>query len=230
MVMSAHSFPTIHPLGDSAFLVQFDFSVIPIANQQALQCHAWLTAHRPAGILESIPAYTTLLLTYNPLLLSALEVENWLNETIKDVPTQLPVSSRLIEVPIVYGGEAGPDLIALAEAHHLSPEDVIQRHLQADYLVAMMGFAPGFVYLSGLDQSLATPRLATPRTLVPAGSVGIAGEQTGIYSIESPGGWQLIGRTSLKLFDPQSETPFLFEPGDQIKFVPMISLEEHNHA
>jgi len=124
-----------------------------------------------------------------------------------------------VEIAVRYGGEDGPDLAFVAEYHDLNPVEVVRRHTAQTYHVGMMGFTPGFAYLMGLDPNLATPRLSTPRIVVPAGSVGIAGEQTGVYPLESPGGWRLIGRTDRTLFDPQYEPHFLFSPGDKVRFV-----------
>jgi KipI family sensor histidine kinase inhibitor len=118
-----------------------------------------------------------------------------------------------------YGGEHGPDLLPVAEFHHVSPAEIVRLHTSRDYTVFMMGFTPGFPYLGKLDEALVTPRLETPRTHVPAGSVGIAGAQTGIYPIDSPGGWRILGRTSLSLFDLSAPQPFLFAPGDMVRFV-----------
>jgi KipI family sensor histidine kinase inhibitor len=141
---------------------------------------------------------------------------------IATCPWESEQAQRLIEVTVVYGDENGEDLQTVARVNQLTPEEVITLHSQVVYTVAMMGFTPGFVYLSGMDARLATPRLASPRTKVQPGSVGIAGSQTGIYSIASPGGWQIIGRTPLVLFDPKREAPFLFSPGDHVRFVPVL--------
>ena len=131
------------------------------------------------------------------------------------------VNSRTVEIPTLYGGENGPDLSFVAEHNGLTVEEVVRIHSSRDYPVYMMGFTPGFPYLGGMDGRIAAPRLNSPRTNVPAGSVGIAGEQTGIYPMESPGGWQIIGRTETTLFDPNHEKPFLLAPGDQVRFVPV---------
>jgi KipI family sensor histidine kinase inhibitor len=131
---------------------------------------------------------------------------------------ELP-QGRLVEIPVRYGGEWGLDLVDVATHCGLTSEEVIQQHIVPTYQVAMLGFAPGFAYLMGLPTALATPRLATPRLRVPPGSVGIAGEQTGIYALETPGGWRIIGRTTLTLFDPAREDPFTLHAGDQVKFI-----------
>lgn len=132
----------------------------------------------------------------------------------------LEPESRQIDIPVMYGGEAGPDLGEVARHCGMSERDVVALHSSVDYVVWFLGFQPGFPYMGGLPERLATPRRAEPRLLVPAGSVGIGGSQTGIYPLPSPGGWQLIGRTSLKLFDPQKDTPVLLAPGDTVRFVP----------
>ncbi|ABO21881.1 5-oxoprolinase subunit PxpB [Shewanella loihica] len=129
--------------------------------------------------------------------------------------------SRTIEIPVSYGGDAGPDLLSVAQFHHLSPEEVVKLHSQACYQVFFIGFQPGFAYLEGLPKHLHTPRLATPRLTIPAGSVGIGGEQTGIYPLTSPSGWQIIGQTQLALFDPTSDTLCLLKPGDRVRFIPV---------
>ena len=128
-------------------------------------------------------------------------------------------TGRLVEIPVHYGGEAGPDLAAVAHHHGLSPREVVRLHSEADYRVFFLGFLPGFAYLDGLPTALHTPRLASPRVAVPAGSVGIGGAQTGIYPSASPGGWQLIGRTALPLFDADAQPPTLLQPGDRLRFV-----------
>jgi KipI family sensor histidine kinase inhibitor len=126
---------------------------------------------------------------------------------------------RQLQIPVRYGGEYGVDLQFVADYHHLRVDDVIRIHSEKTYVVYMMGFTPGFPYMGKLDEAIVTPRLETPRTHVPAGTVAIAGSQTGIYPIDSPGGWRLIGHTSLRLVDPESQTPFLFSPGDEVKFL-----------
>ena len=128
---------------------------------------------------------------------------------------------RIFEIPVCYGGEYGPDIQNIAEHAGLSQEEVIQIHSSRDYLIYMLGFLPGFTYLGGLDERLHTPRLANPRIRIPAGSVGIGGSQTGIYPLDSPGGWQLMGMTPVKTYDPSRETPILVEAGDYIRFVPV---------
>jgi KipI family sensor histidine kinase inhibitor len=148
----------------------------------------------------------------------------WLRQQALDGNGDETQPPRLVELPVLYGGADGPDLDAVAAQAGLSPAEVIERHAAGDYAVAMLGFAPGFPYLLGLDPALATPRLQTPRTRVAAGSVGIGGAQTGIYPRPGPGGWRIIGRTSAVLFDPGRSSPSLLLPGDRVRFRPASAL------
>jgi KipI family sensor histidine kinase inhibitor len=160
-----------------------------------------------------------LLIHYDPLVLDYSKANQWARSKLEQVQDSKPEKPRRIEVPVKYGGEYGPDLESVAAYHSLQAEDVIRIHSKRIYTVYMMGFTPGFPYMGKLDDAIVTPRLEVPRTNVPGGSVAIAGSQTGIYPVTSPGGWRLIGYTSLKLFDPKSESPFLFSPGDEVKFI-----------
>jgi KipI family sensor histidine kinase inhibitor len=157
---------------------------------------------------------------YDPLVLSFTQIKNILREKLTQIQENESRKPRRVEVPVRYGGELGTDLESVASHLVLRVEDVIRIHSEKIYTVYMMGFTPGYPYMGKLDDVLIMPRLETPRTRVPAGTVAIAGSQTGIYSIESPGGWNLIGWTPLKLFDPNSDSPFLFAPGDEVKFIP----------
>ena len=208
----------LKPLGDSTCLVQLG-DRIDIATNRRVHALAVLLEVAPIpGVIESVPAYTTLLVHYDPLKVDFAVVANWLGRLVDQVEINATRTPHRIEIPVRYGGEAGPDLESVAAATGLSPADVVRLHTQTEYVVYMMGFTPGFPYMGTLDPKLVLPRLETPRTRVPAGTVAIAGEQTGIYPLESPGGWHLIGHTSVRLFDPTSETPFLFAPGDVVCF------------
>lgn len=211
----------IKPYGDGAILVSLGTRIDPTLNARVYQLEAWLNKEKPGGVIEFIPAFCSLVVIYDPLVSGYDAVLDWLRSSMASCPWDMAQEPRLVEVPVVYGGEDGVDLQTVASTNHLSPEEVIHLHSRAEYTVAMMGFMPGFVYLSGMDERLATPRLASPRVRIKPGSVGIAGSQTGIYSIASPGGWQIIGRTPLVLFDPDREAPFLFSPGDRVRFVPV---------
>ncbi len=209
----------ILPLGDSSLLIQFGEDIDPDLNRRVLALDALLHASLPQGVIETVPAYASLLVCYDPLVITYAEVEEWVGSHVDRVQTLAGQPSRYIEVPVRYGGERGPDLGFVASSHGLSPREVVRRHTAAEVVVYMMGFTPGFAYMGRLDPAIATPRLETPRTRVPAGSVGIAGAQTGIYPIDSPGGWRLIGWTPLMLFDLKADPPFLFAPGDTVHFV-----------
>ena len=171
------------------------------------------------NVVEAIPGMnniTVVLREPQSLALDAIErLQRWWEES-----EALEPDSRAIDIPVVYGGEHGPDLGDVAHHSGLTPQQVVELHASVDYVVWFLGFQPGFPYLGGLPESLITPRRAEPRLLVPAGSVGIGGAQTGIYPLATPGGWQLIGRTSLKLFDPAKNEPVLLRPGDTVRFIP----------
>lgn len=214
--------PKIVPLGDTTLLVQFGEEIDLAVNQRVHAMAALLDASPPAGMIETVPAYGTLLVHYDPLLIPYTQIGDFLRGKLSQVEETLSQAQskplRRVEVPVRYGGEYGPDLESVARHLQLSVEDVIRLHSETTYTVYMMGFTPGFPYMGILNEALVTPRLETPRTRVPAGTVAIAGSQTGIYPIASPGGWRLIGWTPLTLFDPASDTPFLFAPGDEVKF------------
>lgn len=211
--------PRIVSLGDSSVLVQFGDEIDLTINQRVHSLSNLITASSVNGIIETVPAYATLLVHYDPLILSFIQMKAHLQMQISQLEEIVSRKPRQIDVPVRYGGEDGPDLESVALYCGLRVEDVIRIHSEKIYTVYMMGFTPGYPYMGKLDDRLIMPRLETPRTRVPAGTVAIAGSQTGIYSIESPGGWQLIGWTPLKLFDLGAESPFLFSPGDEVKFI-----------
>lgn len=210
------SFPTIHPQADTAWVVRWDDDSLQTTRQITALTQAALRefAQQP---LELIPGLATLTFLSGELVddqkLGA-QIETLIQKTIAITPP----AARIVELPICYDGEFGPDLPEVAQHAGLSIADVIARHLQAEYLVAMLGFSPGFPYLRGLPAELATPRRTTPRVKIPAGSVGIAGTQTGIYPQATPGGWQLIGRTPVCLFALDQTPPTLLQPGDLVRF------------
>jgi KipI family sensor histidine kinase inhibitor len=191
-------------------------AIDPALNQRVHGLAAQLQSAALPGVQEIVPAYCTLLIHYDPAQTDYDRVQRLVNEALAHETTQTAPTSRRIEIPVVYDG---PDLPFTADYHRLSVADVIALHTAAEYRVYMMGFTPGFAYLGEVDARIATPRLETPRVRVPAGSVGIAGRQTGIYPIDSPGGWRILGHTSLKLFDLQRDAPFLLAPGDRVRFV-----------
>jgi KipI family sensor histidine kinase inhibitor len=213
--------PRLLPVGDSALLIEFGDEISPTINAQVHALALALRACVLPGLGEAVPTYRSLLLHYDPLHLSLDEVKDMAQQALNRARGSAPPEPRLVEIPTCYGGEFGPDLAFVARHNDLKPEDVIRLHASTRYPLYMLGFSPGFAYLGGLPQAIATPRLPTPRTRVPAGSVGIAGGQTGIYPIATPGGWQIIGRTPLRLFAPQREPPTLLRPGDRVRFVPI---------
>ena len=224
----------LYPLGDAAVVLEFGQAIAP-ATHQFIQAFTRLLAQNlPPGLREVVPAFTTLTVYYDPLVLFKLGEMSPYLQMASALQALLPAAQAalaeaapgpLVEIPVCYGGDFGPDLGLVASHAQLAPEEVIARHTQPEYLVYMLGFAPGFPYLGGLDAGLATPRRAQPRPLVPAGAVGIAGAQTGIYSLPTPGGWQLIGRTPRRLFDPARARPSLLQAGDRLRFVPISEAE-----
>ena len=216
----------IEPLGETALLVRFGDGLDPAVNTRVhAAASALRVAHLP-GLVDIAPAYATLALHYEPAAwLDANGGHSWrtfeaaVRSVLGSPPAQAPLETHIVDIPVCYGGEFGPDLDALAAHAGLAPSDVITRHTAATYTVAMLGFAPGFPYLFGLDRALHMSRRASPRTHVPAGSVAIGGAQTGIYPSELPGGWQLIGRTPTVLFEPARDPPSLLMPGDHVRFV-----------
>ena len=207
-------------LGDSALLVELGGKIEPAINQRVHALNALLRMDTLAGIIETVPAYCTILVHYDPLILTFEQTARWVRDHLSRLDESFRITTRRHEVPVRYGGASGPDLETVAASKGISPADVIRIHSGCDYTVYMMGFTPGFPYLGILDERLVMPRLEAPRTLVRAGTVAIAGSQTGIYPLDSPGGWHLIGWTPLQLFDPNREAPFLFAPGDIIRFIP----------
>lgn len=210
---------SIHPLGEAALCCTLP-APLSLEQQQRLWQLASNLAGAP-GLQESIPGMNNLTLVFDPLQTDAQAMAQAVMAVKAQWarPLRRRQAGRLVEVPVTYGGVDGPDLAEVAAHCGLSPDEVVRRHVAAEYAVYFIGFQPGFAYLGGLDASLATPRRREPRVAVPAGSVGIGGEQTGIYPLATPGGWQLIGRTGVALFDPQAEPPTLLAPGDRVRFV-----------
>jgi KipI family sensor histidine kinase inhibitor len=209
---------TICPASDRSLLVTFGAGISLESHHQVF--HLTRSFEGVRGILNLHPAYASLLIEFDPRLVESAAVEELIHQKMaleKEIRT--PEAPRTVEIPVRYGGEAGPDLEDVARHTGLSPHRVVELHASAEYLVYFLGFAPGFAYLGGLPPKLATPRISAPRKHVPAGSVAIGGNQTGVYPIVSPGGWRLIGRTSVKLFDPGAAEPVLLRMGDHLRFV-----------
>ncbi|KRM12762.1 5-oxoprolinase subunit PxpB [Paucilactobacillus suebicus] len=216
---------SIFPAGDSAVNVTFDNRVDPQINQFIRTLQRKLESQKTDGITALVPAFRTLTVFYNPELLSFNELTTMVQAIATQVKQVDDRSKKIIHIPVCYESSFGPDMGHIVEHSNLSIQEVIELHTKTDYLIYMLGFLPGFVYLGGLDGRLATPRLATPRLSINPGAVGIAGEQTGVYPIASPGGWQIIGQTPLNLFQPQNENPFYYQTGDYIHFDPITASE-----
>ena len=219
--------PIFRIAGDRGLLVEYGDGIDPELNRKVRAIALATEQASPEGLLEVIPTYRSIILIYDPGVTSPHHLEEVLlslEERLTEIDIPLP---KTVQIPVCYGGELGPDIGFVARHNNLTAADVIRIHSAPHYQIYMVGFTPGFPYLGGLPEALHTPRLETPRTLVPAGSVGIANAQTGVYSIDSPGGWRLIGRTPLRLFDPKRENPFLFKAGDLLKFEP-ISMDEYH--
>ena len=210
--------PRFRTGGDRAIFVEFGDAIDPQINRRARNLALVLQKEGIPGVIETVPAYRSLLVYFEPRQINARQLRETLYQLAQSPGEGELRKPRLIEIPTAYGGEYGPDLEFVAAHNSLSTPEVVRLHAGTPYLIYMIGFIPGFPYLGGISSKIAAPRLATPRVKIPAGSVGIAGRQTGIYPAESPGGWQLIGRTPLKLFDPGREPPALFQAGDYLRF------------
>jgi len=208
----------IRPAGDQALLVEFGTEISPEINLRVQEFSRRAGVHKLPGIGELIPSYCSALVYYDPILLSFADAVSWTREFLDSKPLEEQASTPTKEVPVLYGGEYGPDLSFVAGYNQTSEEEVIRLHTGQTYLVYVVGFSPGFAAMGIVPPKVQAPRLSSPRTRVPAGSVGIGGLQTGIYAVESPGGWQLIGRTPLKLFDLQKNPPSFFRAGDYARF------------
>lgn len=217
----------ITAVGDSALRIELGEAIDEPTQQRVQAACAALDAAAVPGLTELVPAYTTVTAHYDPRVAAdagapADDIVGWLGARVELALDKLPAKpsrkGNLVEVPVCYGGDFGPDLARVAAHARLAPEEVVRRHAAGNYLVHLVGFSPGFPYLGGMDAALATPRLAQPRAQVPAGAVAVAGVQTGIYPLATPGGWNLIGRTPLKLFRPAEDPPVLLRVGDRVKF------------
>ena len=205
--------------GDRAIFIELGDSIDPDVNQRVRNLQFAIEKAGIPGVVESVPAYRSLLVYFEPLHISAPEFREAIGDLLQSLTSSELPKRRLIEIPVTYGGEFGPDLELVASHNNLSDAEVVRIHSSARYLIYMIGFMPGFPYLGGMSPDIATPRKTTPRLKIPAGSVGIAGNQTGIYPAESPGGWQIIGRTPLELFHPTREPPSILQAGDYLTFV-----------
>lgn len=227
---------TVSPLGDEAVVMQFSELISKETQTYIEAISAYLDKHPIPGMVEYIPAYTTITIFYNAMDVLGNSagknvfdiVQDQIEEMISQLPENPKTDSKVVEIPVCYGGEFGPDLEIVAHHNNLSEQEVTDIHVKGDYMVYMIGFAPGFPFIGGMSEKIATPRKGSPRLKIPSGSVGIAGSQTGVYPIETPGGWQLIGRTPVKMFRPNEDVPILLKAGDSIRFFP-ISEEAYNN-
>jgi inhibitor of KinA len=213
---------TMFPLSEYAVTIRFSTEVDEAVNDYVHRVAIFLEQQKKDGIFDIVPTFSSVTVYYDPLAVGSYEkMCEWLRTELERVQQVEAPPSRTVVIPVCYGGEFGPDLEEVARFHGMTEDEVIAIHAQGRYRVYMIGFAPGFAYLGGLSPKIATPRRATPRTLVPAGSVGIAGNQTGVYPLATPGGWQIIGRTPLALFRPHHEEPSLLRAGDIVQFCPI---------
>lgn len=207
--------------GDSSILIEFGKEISPEINRKIKATVQLMKEQHIEGVVDVIPAFCSLLINYDPRVISYDEIRKRMQNLVKVDAKSGEEKKKIYEIPVCYGGEYGPDIENIAANAGLSVEEVIKIHSSRDYLIYMLGFLPGFCYLGGLDERIYTPRLANPRIKINAGSVGIGGSQTGIYPLDSPGGWQLMGMTPVKTYDPDREVPILVEAGDYIRFVPI---------
>jgi len=219
--MKPVAFLRVEPLGDQALLVVLGERIEPRVNNRVHRLADLIRAGGLPGLTDLVPAYATLAVHYDPGTWTAAALAGELERLGRNAPAAARTAPRRVEIPVCYGLDFGPDLAELAAHCNLSEPELIARHAGAEYRVYMLGFASGFAYLGGLDPAIAGPRRGTPRPRVPAGSVGIAGLQTGIYPLETPGGWQIIGRTPRRLFRPGRDEPCLLRPGDRLRFRPI---------
>lgn len=217
--------PKFIPAGDSAVVIELGDEISPECNRAVHALCKTLTDERIPAVRDIIPTYRSILVQYD----AAQSSYDDMKSILSNIPPSAADASNapLVHIPVLYGGKHGPDLEDVARSAGITPQEVIDIHSNAEYLVYMMGFTPGFPYLGGMPPQIAAPRRTTPRAAIPQGSVGIAETQTGVYPIESPGGWQLIGRTPLTLFDPQRDTPSLLDAGALVKFQPLSSEDEY---
>jgi inhibitor of KinA len=217
--------PTVVPFGDAAFLVTAGFAVDPVLAAWARSLASRVDSGGVAGVGRAVPAHASVLVPFEPLTVDGETVRGLVDWGLSGVPPVDPrdeaSAAAPVEIPVRYGGDDGPDLEAVAELHGIRAADVVELHAGSTYRVLFLGFAPGFAYLGGLPEALATPRRSSPRERVPAGSVGISGSQTGVYPLAMPGGWNLIGRTDTVLFDPDKPDPARLDPGATVRFVPV---------
>ena len=213
--------PVFRIMGDRALLVELGDQINPSINEKVRELLLKLDRRPLDGVMELVPSYRSLMVVYDPLKTGFDRLREAILELHEASDPSLVSEPKTLAVPVVYGGEWGPDLEWVADFHKISPEEVIALHVGTTYRVYMIGFTPGYPYLGELPEALATPRRETPRTVVPRGSVAIAQRQTGIYPVQSPGGWHILGWTPIKLFDANHWPPTPLEMGDRVQFFPI---------
>lgn len=216
-------YPRILAAGDCSIVVEFGNEISDEINERITGFYQGVKSNRIAGVTEAIPTFRSVLLNYDPRIISYKQLVSEVTSRLANVKTHGRGAKRIVEIPVCYGGEYGPDLSFVAEHAGLSEQEVIDIHTSKEYLIYMLGFQPGFPYLGGLDPRLFTPRLTSPRVQIPAGSVGIGGEQTGLYPVASPAGWQIIGTTPVKAYNPYRNPTIPYEAGDYIHFYPITA-------
>lgn len=224
----------LSPLGDQIILVTLGDAIDAATHAMVRSAVARLDAAGLEGVVDLVPAFASVAVHYDPTRVQGTAASPYdrlaagVSHVLADLTHDELPPARVVEIPVCYGGELGPDLEDVARAHDLSPDDVVRMHHDATYLVYMIGFMPGFAYLGGLSERIATPRRSSPRSAVPAGAVGIGGSQTGVYPLVSPGGWNLIGRTPRRIFDIARDEPTLLATGDRVRFHPISRTEFDN--
>ena len=204
--------------GDSAINIVVANAISPEASALVRNAAARIQAAGIAGIEDIVPTFCAVMVAYNPEIISYEELVSAIHANLDGLSAQGAETGKTIVIPVCYGGQFGPDLDHVAQFHGITPDEVVRLHTEPTYLIAMLGFLPGFAYLGGLNPKLETPRLEVPRVRIEAGAVGIGGAQTGIYPLPSPGGWQIIGRSPLRPYDAERDPAFLYAAGDSIKF------------
>ncbi len=226
----------MYPCGDHALTIEWGNAIDVTVNKTVMALFVLLKEANIKGVKDIIPAYNTITIVYDtPLLkkqVTTATVYEWMSRQVGNLINSSEIDiekkSRLVRIPVCYDFSMAPDLSSLAAEHSIHTDEVIKLHTGKTYRVYLIGFMPGFAYMGSVDQKIKTPRRSNPRTLVPAGSVGIAGEQTGIYPFDSPGGWQLIGQTPVKMFDAGNDQPCYLQPGDEVQFYPITTNEFQN--
>jgi len=227
MVQQSPDYPCIEWIGDRSLLVRVGKGISRESQADVSRIFLLLASMDLDGLQSIHPAYDSLLVTFDPTAAGPEETAERIRSVLGRKDSVALPKPRTVEIPVCYEGELAPDIGDVAAHNGLSVEDVIRIHSGTEYLVYFLGFSPGFPYLGEMPAAIATPRLRTPRLRTPAGSVAIGGNQTGIYPMDSPGGWRLIGRTPLRLFSPERNPPTLLEMGDRVRFVP-VTMEEFN--